>query len=129
MSDHTTQPTKKPYEIRERTFLFACDVTRASLKLHTRGSIAGALSLQLVSAAVSAASNLEEADDASSDRDFRAKQRISLRELKEARLRLRVLKEAGLLTHPDDLLVQESTELVKIVATSIWNNASKETQR
>jgi four helix bundle protein len=78
MSHHATNPGTKPYEIRERTFLFACAVTRATLKLHTRGRIAGAFSLQLVAAAVSAASNLEEADDASSDRDFRAKERIAL---------------------------------------------------
>jgi len=118
--------TKKPYEIRERTFLFACDVTRAALKLRTRGTIAGALSVQLVSAAVSAAANLEESDDASSDRDFRAKERISLRELKEARLRLRVLLAADLLPATEEPLVQESTELVKIVATIIRNNALKQ---
>jgi four helix bundle protein len=77
--------------------MFACDVTRAMLKLHTRGRIAGAFSLQLVAAAVSAASNLEESDDASSDRDFRAKERIALRELKETKLRLRVLRSVDLL--------------------------------
>src|SRR5215510_12847759 len=97
MSRQFPPKQKKPYEIRERTFLFACDVARAALKLHTRGPIAGALSVQLVSAAVSAAANLEEADDASSDRDFRSKERISLRELKEARLRLRVLRAIELL--------------------------------
>jgi len=118
---------RTPYEIRERTFLFACDVTRAALKLHTRGGIVGALSVQLVSAAVSAAANLEESDDASSDRDFRAKQRISLRELKEARLRLRVLMAADVLPTAYEPLVQESTELVKIVATIIRNNALKRT--
>jgi four helix bundle protein len=121
--------TKKPYEIRARTFLFACDVTRAALKLLTRGRIAGELSVQLVSAAVSAASNLEESDDASSDRDFRAKERISLRELKEARLRLRVLRCVDLLPPDGDALINESTELVKIVATIIRNNAAKETRR
>ena len=125
MSTHT----KKPYEIRERTFLFACDVTRAALKLHTRGRMAGELSVQLVSAAVSAASNLEESDDASSDRDFRAKERISLRELKEAPLRRRVLKGASLLPPDGDALIQESTELIKIVATIIRNNALNETRR
>jgi four helix bundle protein len=52
---------------------------------------------QLVAAAVSAASNLEESDDASSDKDFRAKERIVLRELKEAKLRLRVLLAVNLL--------------------------------
>ena len=120
---------KKPFETRERTFLFACDVTRAALKLHARGPIAGSLSVQLVSAAVSAASNLEESDDASSDRDFRAKQRISLRELKEARLRLRLLRATGLLPPADEALIQESIELVKIVATIIRNNALNETPR
>ena len=120
--------SKKPYEIRERTFLFACDVTRAALKLHTRGRIAGELSVQLVSAAVSSASNLEESDDASSDRDFRAKERISLRELKEARLRLRVLRYVDLLPQ-DGALIHESTELVKIVATIIRKNAENETRR
>src|SRR4030095_5791457 len=88
MSHQPTARAKKPYEIRERTFLFACDVTRAMLKLHTRGRIAAAFSLQIVAAAASAASNLEEADDASSDRDFRSKERIVLRELKEAKVRL-----------------------------------------
>jgi four helix bundle protein len=127
--DTNADPTKKPYEIRERTFFFACDVTRAALKLRTRGRIAGELSVQLVSAAVSAASNLEESDDASSDRDFRAKERISLRELKEARLRLRVLRHVDLLPPDADGLIQESTELVKIVATIIRNNAMKETRR
>jgi four helix bundle protein len=125
MNNHPQSPSKKPYEIRERTFLFACDVTRSMLKLHTRGRIAGAFSLQLVGAAVSAASNLEEADDASSDRDFRAKARIALRELKEVKLRLRVLRAVDLLAPQDELLVQEATELVKIVATIIRNNALK----
>src|SRR5437016_11121622 len=49
--------------------------------------------------AVNAAANLEEADDGSSRRDFRAKDRIALRELKESRLRLRILRRTGYLTH------------------------------
>jgi four helix bundle protein len=125
MSQQPITRNKKPYEIRERTFLFACDVTRAMLKLHTRGRIAGAFSLQLVAAAVSAASNLQESDDASSDKDFRAKERIVLRELKEAKLRLRVLLAVNLLSNNDEELVQEASELVKIVATIIRNNSLK----
>jgi four helix bundle protein len=125
MSHQQATTCKKPYDIRERTFLFACDVTRAMLKLHTRGRIAGAFSLQLVAAAVSAASNLEESDDASSDKDFRAKERIVLRELKEAKLRLRVLLAVNLLSNGEEVLVQEASELVKIVATIIRNNSLK----
>jgi four helix bundle protein len=109
----------KPYDIRERLFLFACDVVRMSQKLHTRTPVAGRMCLQLLDAAVSAAANAEEADDGSSRRDFLAKERIVLREVKEARLRLRVLRDTDLIDASSDALVQESVELVKIVATII----------
>lgn len=121
MKHITIVPSEKPYDIRERLFLFACEVVRTAQKLHTRGRIAGALSVQLVNAAVSAASNAEEADDGSSRRDFLAKERITLRELKESRLRLRVLRSTELLDRSGDPLIQESIELVKIVATIIRN--------
>jgi four helix bundle protein len=125
MSDDKRLRPQKPFDIRERLFLFACDVVDAAQKLHTRGPIAGSLSIQLVSAAVSAASNAEEADDGSSAKDFRAKERICLRELKEARLRLRVLRATGFLEPSDDGLIQESNELRLIVSTIIRNNARK----
>jgi hypothetical protein len=73
----------KPYDIRERSMLFACDVIEIVQELQRRGRIASELSLQLMNAAVNAAANLEEADDGSSRRDFRAKDRIALPELKE----------------------------------------------
>jgi len=104
--------TAKPYDIRERSFLFACDVIRAAQELHQRGRIAGALSLHLVECVVNAASNLEEGNDGSSPRDFRAKDRIALREFKESRP-----------------LIRESTELVKIIATMIRNSAANERRR
>ena len=116
-----SQPAQKPFDIRERLFLFACDVINVAQKLHTRGKIAGALSVQLVNAAMNAAANAEEADDGSSRRDFLAKERIALRELKEARLRLRVLRTTGFLSNPQDALIQESKELVRIVAKIIHN--------
>jgi four helix bundle protein len=74
-----------------------------------------------VDAAVSAAANAEEADDGSSRRDFLAKERITLRELKESRLRLRVLRSTGYLDDAADSLIDESVQLVKIVATIIRN--------
>jgi four helix bundle protein len=104
--EHPTPPrrttTGKPYDIRERAFLFACDVIRVAQKLHSRGHIASALSLHLVESAVNAASNLEEGDDGSSPRDFRAKDRIALREFKESRLRLRILRATGYLSEGED---------------------------
>ena len=111
----------KPYEIRERLFVFACDIVRVGQKLHTRGAIGVGLSAQLVSAAVSAAANAEEADDGSSRRDFLAKERIVLRELKETRLRLRVLRATDLLDPSEDPFLDESTQLIKIVSQIIRN--------
>ena len=121
MAHHSGLPANKPYDIRERLFVFACDVVRVAQKLHTRGVIGVALSAQLVNAAVSAASNAEEADDGSSRRDFLAKERIALRELKETRLRLRVLRATEIIDASEDSLVDESAQLVKIVSTIIRN--------
>jgi hypothetical protein len=39
--------------------------------------------------------------------------------LKETRVRLRVLRDAGILTQEHDPVIAETTELVKIVATII----------
>jgi len=124
----STAQTKspKPYDIRERSMLYACDVIRIVQELQQRGRIASELSLQLMNAAVNAAANLEEADDGSSGRDFRAKDRIALRELKESRLRLRILRLTGYLKDKDDAVIQESVELVNIVATIIRNSQRNE---
>jgi four helix bundle protein len=119
----------KPYDIRERSMLFACDVVRIAQELQQRGRIASELSTQLLNAAVNAAANLEEADDGSSPRDFRAKDRIALRELKESRLRLRILRLTGYLKEKDDLVIQESVELVNIVATIIRNSQRNELRK
>jgi len=123
------QESGKPYDIRERSMLFACDVVRIAQELHHRGRIAVELSIQLVNAAVNAAANLDEADDGSSPRDFRAKDRIALRELKESRRRLRILRLTGYLREKHDHAIEESTELVKIVATMIRNSERNEAQR
>jgi four helix bundle protein len=121
MSEKANNKPSKPYDIRERLFLFASDVTETLQKIHTLNRTLSELSAQLVKAAVSAAANAEEADDGSSRRDFLAKKRICLRELKESRLRLRVLRRAHILDESADALIQESHELVCIVATIIRN--------
>jgi four helix bundle protein len=113
----------KPYDLRERLFIFACVITRLVQYLHTRGPVAIRLSSQLLDSGTSAAANYEEADDGSSTRDRVAKTKIALRELKETRLRLRILRASGILTSVHDPIVAENTELVRIVATII--NKSK----
>jgi len=77
------------------------------------------LSEHILKAGTSAAANYEESDDGTSSRDKSAKRRIALRELKEVRMRLRMLRRCDLLTAEHDPLIKESDELVRIVATVI----------
>jgi four helix bundle protein len=70
-----------------------------------------------VKCGTSAGANYEEADDGSSAKDTAAKRRIVLRELKETRFRLLVLRRTGFLQPHHDPIVQETTELIRIVAT------------
>ena len=111
----------KPFDLRERLFEFSCLVVRVVQFLHTRGPVASALSEQLLRCGTSAGANYEEADDGSSPRDKAAKRRIVLRELKESRFRLRVLRRCGILHREHDPLISESEELVRIVAALIRN--------
>src|SRR5215211_5638989 len=102
----------KPYDLRERLFNFACVVTRLVKYLHTRGPVGIRLSAQLLECSNSAAANFEEADDGSSPKDRLAKTLITLRELKETRVRLRVLRETNILTSSHDPVIAENTELI-----------------
>ena len=119
MKNNDAPRPDRPYEIRERLAVFAEMVVKAAQKAQARNQIAAALCPNLVRAAVSAAANSEEADDPSSPRDFLSKERIALREIKETRLRLRVLRAAGYLDADDHWLVEEAVELTKILATII----------
>jgi len=102
-------------------FEFGCLIVRVVQFLHTRGPVASALSQQLLRCGTSAGANYEEADDGSSVRDAIAKKKIALRELKETRFRLRILRRCNLLTSAQDPVITESDELVRIVATLIRN--------
>lgn len=120
MSSNPWQP-KKPYDLRERLFEFACLTIRIVHYLHSRGPVASALSYQLLKCGTSAGANYEEADDGSSDADTLAKQKIALREMKESRFRLRVCRACGQLGPEHDPVIVEAGELVKILATVIRN--------
>jgi four helix bundle protein len=123
------RPKRKPYDLRERLFEFACLITRVVQFLHTRGPIGVAVSDQLLRCGTSAGANYEEADDGSSSRDKAAKRKIVLRELKETRFRLRVLRATGLLLPAQDPVVAENDELVRIVATVIRNSSKDDGDR
>ena len=121
MRTSTTAFAEKPYDIHERLLIFACDIVRTAQILHDRGGVGRALSYQLLSAGTSAGANAEEGDGATSPDDFIAKMRIALREAKEARFRLRVCRRVGLLNASVDPLIDESTQLVKILGKIVHN--------
>jgi four helix bundle protein len=115
---------EKPYDLRQRLFLFACLIVQIVQYLHTRGRIATALSDQILKCGTSAGANYEEADDGSSDADKLAKRQIALRELKETSFRLRVLRRVGILRREHDPVIDENAELIKILAAIIRNSKS-----
>ena len=118
--------SSKPFDLRERLFEFGLLTIRIAHFLHTRGPIGVAVSAQILSSGTSAGANYEEADDGSSPRDSLAKMKIVLRELKECRWRMRLARSAGILTADQDPVIQESDELVKIMAAVIRNAKREE---
>jgi four helix bundle protein len=124
MEHNTWRPREKPYDLRERLLLYACLIVRVVQYLHQQGPIAVALSYQVLKAGTSAGANYEEADDGSSDRDKLAKRRIVLRELKETRFRLLILRRTGYLHPEHDPVLEETTELIRIVASLIRKTAA-----
>ena len=111
--------SSKPYDLRDRLFEYACIIVRLVEFLHTRGKVATALSYQVLKSGTSAGANYEEADDGSSDRDVLAKRKITLRELKETRFRLQVLRDCDKLSADHDPVITETVELIRIVATLV----------
>ena len=117
--DSSPWKPKKPFDLRERLFEFGLLTIRVVQFLHSRGPIGVAVSYQILNAGMSAGSNFEETDDGSSPRDSLAKKKIVLRELKECRWRMRLVRSAGILTPAQDPVIVESDELVKILSTII----------
>ena len=56
--------------------------------------------------------------------EIHSKKKIVLRELKECRWRMRLVRAAGILTSAQDPVIRESDELVRIVSTVIRNAES-----
>ena len=114
----------KPYELRDRLFEHACAIVRVAQYLHTRDAVARCVADQILRAGNSACANYEEADDGSSSADTRGKRRISLRELKEALFRLRVVRATGYLGPEFDPVIEETLELKRIVASLVRKPAA-----
>ena len=86
--------TDRSQDIRDRTFRYACAVSRTALTLPPRPGVRCLID-QLLRAATSVGANLEEAKAGSSRREFVRLIEISLREARESVYWLRICVEIG----------------------------------
>ena len=110
------------HDLCERTFRFACDVSKLCVRLQERGPVVRRLSMKLLDAGTSIGANVEEGRAGQSKPDLIAKNFISLKESRETRFWLRVI---GATDPPleNELrpLLQEATEFVAMLTTSLKN--------
>ena len=105
-------------DVYERAFHFACRVLKMADTLSRNRRVNRNSMNQLVDAATSIGSNLEEAKGAQSKADFHAKVRISLKEARESHYWLRLLSNSGIVTDSRLApLLQEASEIVAILTT------------
>ena len=117
---------KKPYDIRERAFAFACDVINAYPQDRRIDYPSLRSWNQLTSSASSAGAYLEEAEAASSRAHFVTLNRGALREMREAHYWARLIIATKRSGHQRvGPLRAESDELVAIITTIVKNAAKK----
>jgi four helix bundle protein len=110
----------KSRDLRVRSFQFAVDIVLLCRAHLTTDPIIRRLAYQLVDAAGSVGSNLEESGGGQTKPDFIAKQFIALKEARESRFWLRVISTAYPAVAPKlRNCLQESTELVAMITASV----------
>ncbi len=115
----------KPFDIKKRTFLFACDALVAYPDEPLKGRAERAW-LQFTAAATSGGAHLEEAEAAASRAHFVTLSRGALREIREANYWIRLIYAAELPgSNSAPALIAESEELIAIVTTIVKRASAK----
>jgi len=113
-------PQPPARDLAERTFTFACDVVKYCRELSKEPGVVRHIAWQLSDAATSAAANYQEAKAAYSRKEFAAKNSVSLKELRESDLWLRVILKCEIGSRETPVRLQmESNELVAIFTASM----------
>ncbi len=113
----------KPYNLEERLMNFAADaaIFYRDIPNDFTGQYYGH---QLLRSSGSAALNFGEMQGSQTDRDFKNKAAIALKELKESRMNLKILTR---INYGDKItrssLLDEIEQLIKIIATIIKNKS------
>lgn len=116
----------KEYDLEDRLINFAVsiiDIVEALPNTRAAKHIAG----QLVRSGTSPAPNYGEAQSAESRKDFIHKMKISLKELRETRVWLRIILKKSLIKPPAqaESALSECQELIRIFAKSVLTAESK----
>ncbi len=120
----------KEYDLEDRLINFAVsiiDIVEALPNTRAAKHIAG----QLVRSGTSPAPNYGEAQSAESRKDFIHKMKISLKELRETRVWLRIILKKSLIKPPDqaEAGLSECQELIRIFAKSVLTAESKKNKQ
>ena len=112
--------TNKPYDLEERTYLFAKEV-RLFVKTLPKTTANIDDSRQLIRSSGSVGANYREANEALSKKDFMMRIKISRKEAKESAYWLRLIHETNSLPNADlaQALMQEAIELKKIFSSIV----------
>ena len=113
----------KTYDLEERLVNFAAD-TAIFCKEMPNDFVGQYYGSQLLWSSGSSALNFGEMQGAQSDRDFKYRATISLKELKESRMILKILaKIAYGIAVKRTILLEEVEQLIKILATIVKNKS------
>jgi len=110
----------KPYDLEERTYLFAKEV-RMFIKTLPKTTANIDDGRQLIRSSGSVGANYREANEALSKKDFMMRIKISRKESKESAYWLRLIHETNDLANADEAqaLMQEAIELKKILSSIV----------
>ena len=114
-----------PYDIQERSFVFACRIIDFCRMLLRADPVTRRLSWQLLDSGTSIGANLEEANAGQTKPDFIAKASIARKESAESKYWLRLIAYAEPRMRRETLpLLDESGQLARIVTTIVKNAQS-----
>jgi four helix bundle protein len=127
----TTSDRGEPRDIRERAFQYALRAIRLYQYLQKRKDSAGwILGKQYLRAACSIGANIEESRSAESRADFIHKLGIAEKEVRESLYWLRLISSSGIVpTSKLTPLMNETEELIKVLASIILSTKGKKTAR
>ncbi|MBM3209008.1 four helix bundle protein [Candidatus Shapirobacteria bacterium] len=109
------------FGIRERSFRFGVRIIKLTVSL-PKNAAGFAIGGQVVRSGTGIGANIEEAQNASSKREFIRGMTIALKEARETEYWLKLIAESGLI--PKDRLedlIEENRELIRILITIIKN--------